>query len=202
MSLHYLITKTLASSQNTFKKIENFQFDGFPKLDIEIIRKKITFGYYQLEQAYGYLSEHFESNEDYQFLVSNNMENDEDSKIVFAKIQSRHSNSVKYKVFVRFKPNSNQLDDITWVCSCKTGKRTLGCCSHIAALIYFMAIGRFNITNIPKPGLRLKDVIIPIAYDSDENEDILGIETSSNDMIKRSLSINSEIENNPTASKK
>ncbi|RNA13597.1 vacuolar sorting-associated 13c [Brachionus plicatilis] len=198
MSLHYLIKKTLTSSQNTFKKIENIQFDGFPKLDIEIIRKKITFGYYQLEQAYGYLSEHFESNGDYQFLVSNNMENDKDSKIVFAKIQSRHLNSV----FVRFKPNSNQLDDITWVCSCKTGKRTLGCCSHVAALIYFMAIGRFNITNIPKPGLRLKDVIIPIAYDSDENEDIVGIETSSNDMIKRSLSINSEIENNPTASKK
>ncbi|RNA44582.1 vacuolar sorting-associated 13c [Brachionus plicatilis] len=116
------------------------------------------------------------------------MENDEDSKIVFAKII--------------FKPNSNQLDDITWVCSCKTGERTLGCCSHVAALIYFMAIRRFNITNIPKPGLRLKDVIIPIAYDSDENKDILGIETSSNDMIKRSLSINSEIENNPTASKK
>ncbi|RNA41796.1 disulfide-isomerase a6 [Brachionus plicatilis] len=80
--------------------------------------------------------------------------------------------------------DSKIVDDITWVCSCKTGKRTLGCCSHVAALIYFMAFGRFNITNIPKPELRLKVVIIPIAYDSDENEDIVGIETSSNDMSK------------------
>ncbi|CAF1007686.1 unnamed protein product, partial [Brachionus calyciflorus] len=44
---------------------------------VETIRKKITFGYYQLEQAYGYLYENFQSNEEYEFLISSNLENEE-----------------------------------------------------------------------------------------------------------------------------
>ncbi|CAF1031071.1 unnamed protein product, partial [Brachionus calyciflorus] len=46
----------LTSSQNLFTKIEE---------------------YYQLERAFGYLFKHFSANEDYEFLVSNNLENDE-----------------------------------------------------------------------------------------------------------------------------
>ncbi|CAF1095286.1 unnamed protein product, partial [Brachionus calyciflorus] len=101
-----------------------------------------------------------------------NLENDEDSKIVFAKIQSRHSNSLKYKIFLRFKPHSNNLDNLSWVCSSKTGKRTLGCCSHVAALIYFMGYGRYHLENIPKPGIKLKKIIIPIFNDTDDDEDV------------------------------
>ncbi|RMZ95126.1 vacuolar sorting-associated 13c [Brachionus plicatilis] len=106
-------------------------------------------------------------------------------------IQSRHSNSVKYKVFVKFKPNSNNLEDISCICSCKTGKRTLGCCSHVAALVYFMGHERFDLEKIPKPRHKIKNLIIPIFYDSDQDEDA-SINTQ-NESIKRSLSINSEI---------
>ncbi|RNA38856.1 disulfide-isomerase a6 [Brachionus plicatilis] len=101
-----------------------------------MLRKKITFGYYQLQQAYGYLSEHFDSNEDYEILVCNNLTNDEDAKIIFCMMQSRHSNQLRYKIFVRYKQNSTNIDDITRVCSCNTGKRTLGCCSHGSSVIY------------------------------------------------------------------
>ena len=41
----------LTNSQMSFTKTEDFQIDGFPKLDVETIRKKITFGYYKLNQA-------------------------------------------------------------------------------------------------------------------------------------------------------
>ncbi|CAF1124700.1 unnamed protein product [Brachionus calyciflorus] len=74
----------LTSSQNLYTKIKELQADGFPKPDVETLRKKITFGCYQLEQALRYLFEHFSANEGYEFLVSNNLENDEDSKQVFA----------------------------------------------------------------------------------------------------------------------
>ncbi|CAF1052181.1 unnamed protein product [Brachionus calyciflorus] len=153
-----LVTKSslVFNSQNSFTKIDDYKLDGFPKFDVEMIRKKITFGYYQIEQAYGYLSEHFDSNEDYEMLVSNNLASDENAKIIFCKMQSRHSNQVKYKIFISYVPNSSNIDDIGLVCNCKTGKRKLGCCSHVASVIYFMCYGRYNLPKIPKPGLKLR----------------------------------------------
>ncbi|RMZ99350.1 hypothetical protein BpHYR1_025557 [Brachionus plicatilis] len=32
-------------------------------------------------------------------------------------------------------PIVSKKKDISWICSCKTGKRTLRCCSHVAALL-------------------------------------------------------------------
>ena len=144
------------------------------------------------------MSEHFDSNEDYEILVCNYLTNDEDAKILFCKMQSRHSNQLRYKIFVRYKQNSTNVDEITWVCSYKTGKRTLGCCSHVAFVIYFMIYGRYNLSKIPRPGLKIKNFLIPIANESDQEEEV----STSNQSMKRSLSINSEIENNPQSSKK
>ncbi|CAF0826320.1 unnamed protein product [Brachionus calyciflorus] len=87
-NLERFLDLRLFNSQNSFTKIDNYKLDGFPKFEVEMIRKKITFGYYQIEQAYGYLSEHFGSNEDYEMLVSNNLAIDEYAKIIFCKMQS------------------------------------------------------------------------------------------------------------------
>jgi hypothetical protein len=49
-------------------------------------------------------------------------------------IRSRHSNSTKYNVYVKYQPNSDSVDGIEcWYCTCKTGMRTVGCCSHMAS---------------------------------------------------------------------
>ncbi|RNA11030.1 vacuolar sorting-associated 13c [Brachionus plicatilis] len=175
----------LSCSQNSFTKILNYEIDGFPKFD-------------QLQQAYGYLSEHFDSNEDYEIFVCNNLTNDEDAKIILCMMQSRHSNQLRYKIFVRYKQNSTNVDDITRVCSCKTGKRSFGCCSHVASVIYFMSYGRYNLLKIPRPGLKIKNFLIPITNESDQEEEV----STSNETMKRSLSINSEIENNLQSTKK
>ncbi|CAF0904683.1 unnamed protein product [Brachionus calyciflorus] len=138
----------MTNSQNSFVKIEDFEIQGFPRLDLDTIRKKITFGNYQLEQAYGYLAEHFEINDHYALLISERITEEQDSQIIITKIQSRHRNSM----------------------NCKTGKRALGCCSHVAAIIYFMSLGRYDLAKIPKPGL--KNVIIPITNESDDEENL------------------------------
>ncbi|RNA07946.1 vacuolar sorting-associated 13c [Brachionus plicatilis] len=166
------ISVEMKSKLRIKNNLEKYLDLGFPKLDVEIIKKKITFGRYQLEQAYGYLAEHFESNEEYKFLACENLITENAKKIIFVTIQSRHSNSVKHKVFVMFKPLSKSLNDVSWVCSCKMGKRTLGCYSHVAALVYFMGVGIYDIASIPKPGYRLKNILVPILNDSDEEGDI------------------------------
>ena len=31
-----------------------------------------------------------------------------------------------------------------WYCTCKAGMRTVGCCAHIAAVIWYLAIARYD----------------------------------------------------------
>ncbi|CAF0710173.1 unnamed protein product [Brachionus calyciflorus] len=80
------------------------------------------------------------------------------------------------------------------------GKRTLGCCSHVAALVYFMGVGIYDIASLPKPGYRLKNILVPILNGSDEEDDNSTNNTETT--IKRSISTASDIQNNPTRTKK
>ena len=117
---------------------------------------------------------------------------EEDFKIVHMEIQSRHVNRTKYKVFIRYLPHSDDLNNISWICNCKSGKRTIGCCSHIAAFIYYLANGRYQV-EIPKPGVMLNSFLVEFNRDSDESENEEENLTSS---IRRSLSIESNLISN------
>jgi hypothetical protein len=80
------------------------------------------------------------------------------SKIVYAVIKSRHSNSTKYNVYVKYQTNSNSVDAIeSWYCTCKAGMRTVGCCSHVASIIYFLSHGKY-LEHIPNPNSKLTSI--------------------------------------------
>src|SRR5687768_1642328 len=50
--------------------------------------------------------------------------------LIRAQIGSRHSNANKYNTYVSYKPNDNSYKAIDgWLCTCKSGKRTVGTCS-------------------------------------------------------------------------
>jgi hypothetical protein len=60
--------------------------------------------------------------------------------VLSAKIQSRHSESVKYRLIIVYTPNNNDVSSILgWRCSCFAGKRKVGCCSHIACVIFYLS---------------------------------------------------------------
>ncbi len=57
-----------------------------------------------------------------------------------AQIQSRHRNAVKYDLYIQYNPQN-----ITgWYCKCPNGSRVVGCCAHIASVIYYLAFARYN----------------------------------------------------------
>ncbi|CAF0965241.1 unnamed protein product [Brachionus calyciflorus] len=118
----------------------------------------------KLEQAYGYLAEHFESNEDYELLINTKIFEEAENKIIFTKIH--------LKVLTIFHGSST------------------------VAVIYFMSCGRYYIANIPKPGYRINNVLIPITNDSDGDEIFEEPTTSNGILLKRSLSYESETQNN------
>ncbi len=107
----------------------------FPKLTKELIQSEITFGSYQLRQSLGYLDEHFKNGK-YDIMISKDIEDFQDGKLIYAHIQSRHKNNTKYKCYVKYLPFVNDKSGVNaWYCTCPNGNRTVGCCVHLTSII-------------------------------------------------------------------
>ena len=111
--------------------IDAFEIFDFPKLTIDEIRKHVTFGTYQINQSYGYLAEHFKINGKYTILIEKENQQVNGDKLICVEIQSRHSNAVKYKLYIRYPPNNETertdislVERLTSSCTCNSGLRT------------------------------------------------------------------------------
>lgn len=97
-------------------------------------------------------------------------------EIIKIQIRSRHRNSKTYNCYVQYKPNSIGYGGIErWCCECPNGKRTVGCCSHVAAVVFYLSNGRYK-SKIINPAeilteLFSEDDTVPvIAEDSDDDD--------------------------------
>lgn len=106
--------------------------DDFPALSLVQLRQ-ITFGPYQLERAKYYAKEHLNESGDFRFDLCK-----VERGLLRCQIQSRHSNALKYNLAVKY--NSQSI--IEYCCSCTPGQRTVGCCSHVATILWFLGYGR------------------------------------------------------------
>jgi hypothetical protein len=87
--------------------------------------------------------------------------NNDESKIITTKIQSRHRSNKEFRVYVQYIPTSEieKFEAIqSWYCECKNGSRTLGCCCHIASLLYYLSFARHQENNLHKPAQFLSDI--------------------------------------------
>jgi len=107
----------------------------FPTLTEEEIATLITCGTYQIEQAKHYTDEHINSQGGFEFFVHKSA-----NDLIRARVQSRHKNATKYFVWVEFSKKA-----ITgWYCQCKAGARMVGCCAHVATLVWYFAYARLS----------------------------------------------------------
>jgi hypothetical protein len=137
-----LLSRSFVKS-NPFVEVASEDLQDFPRLTSKEIEMNITFGEYQLEQGIGYIREHLDKNGDIKLLLSQTELNSDSRRIVFCKLHSRHKSSTIYKVYLLYNPSDKTVESIfEWYCTCKVGARTLGCCSHVAALIYYLAFWR------------------------------------------------------------
>ena len=173
------------------KPVNTLELFDFPSFDLSDIKTHITLGSYQLEQSYSYLHEHFNKNGEHSMLISDNILNENEYKILSAEVQSRHSQSTKYKVYLKYLPNSTDSSELSWCCNCMTGSRTVGCCTHVAMFIYYLSYGKY-LTDLPRPGYTLDNFFTDQDYHSSDGEQ----EYSSNlnterlsQTLKRSCSI-------------
>ena len=88
-------------SGEKFLKLESYNLNDFPKMDPNEFRKKITFGWYQINQCLGYIAEHLDEKGDFEFHIENSIDKEGSLNVVSCKFFSRHSNNYEYSVYVK-----------------------------------------------------------------------------------------------------
>ncbi|KAK7871247.1 hypothetical protein R5R35_007536 [Gryllus longicercus] len=127
-------------------------------------------GSYQLSQAISYLGEMLDDNNSLSLAFLK-----EEPGIVRFEVKSRHIKSKIYKCYIHYDVDDVGLDAIKgYCCSCANGLRTIGCCSHVAALVYHLSYGRY-LSKIIRPSEVLTNVfdinnVCPV-IDEDSDED-------------------------------
>eukprot|EP00732_Lithocolla_globosa_P005480 Lithocolla_globosa_v1_NODE_5693_length_1200_cov_12.183406.p1 type:complete len:195 gc:universal NODE_5693_length_1200_cov_12.183406:739-155(-) len=107
----------------------------FPKFDSPVeIEKKITYGPYQLEQAKKYSDQHLTKDGTYKIQLHKQAKD-----LLRVRVHSRHKTSKTYYTWIEYKKKVTG-----WCCSCKPGKRTVGCCAHVASVVWFLGYARHN----------------------------------------------------------
>lgn len=73
-------------------------------------------------------------------------------------LQSRHSSRNKYSSFILLSKENNSHKIIEWYCFCKSGARTMGCCSHVMTCIWYLGWGRHNDEILNDPARNLDEI--------------------------------------------
>ncbi|XP_057329865.1 uncharacterized protein LOC130670476 [Microplitis mediator] len=162
-------TNRWARRKVPFATITSDILTDFPELTKQELKILFT-GSYQMSQAVSYLAEMMDENGTiilYYLKITPN--------ILKFQVRSRHINSKTYYCFVEYQPDKNNISGITrYCCNCANGRRTVGCCSHIAAIIYHLSHARY-LAQIVKPAEILSclfiDEKVSVVINEDSHED-------------------------------
>ena len=165
----YVETNKLNRKSAIFTRIENAKEVKFPQLTPSQV-KSITLGSYQLKRANGYLIEHFNKEPKRWFEIAK--EEIEGKSLIRAKLQSRHRNSKDYFIYITY----TEEEVSEWYCSCFSGARTVGCCSHVAAIIFYFSTGAKIPHGIHKADYYLsqfrKTSLVVISNEDNDDDDV------------------------------
>lgn len=142
---------------------------------------RIALGTYQLKQARSYLQLHYNKNDgNFPVFVCN-----EEAckryceklgtpqsilKLVLINMKSRYVSAKVHATYVLFDLNKAGVNSIIgYTCSCLTGLRTIGCCSHTLTLIYYLCNKDVDKVKLPSACM---DNFFGIDLNSDVDSDV------------------------------
>ena len=101
----------------------------------------MNLGVYQIKQNSGYNNAEVEDRSaERDFYIAK-----EEPTLLRAKLFSRHRNQKEYTLFIKSVPDGTGHESIHgWYCNCISGSRTLGMCSHVCAVIWYLSIDRYE----------------------------------------------------------
>lgn len=153
--------ENLLRRHGRFVSLENNHIPDFPRLTLEYLRD-LTVGTYQLKLAPSYIQDttQRERNDDLQIDVANQLAN-----TIRLRIWSRFQNRVKHQIWIEY---GHEI--IGYYCTCKSGARTVGTCSHVASVLWFLGYSRFE-NNIKYPSPKLLEHIADAANRHNNHHD-------------------------------
>lgn len=135
-----------------FQMFSSSDITDFPQLSESELKLLFT-GSYQLGQAISYLAELLDENGAFKMAYVKDQ-----TKLLKIQVQSRHISKKVYRCFLKYHPEAEGIHTIQqYCCECANGLRTVGCCSHVAAVIYYLSHGRY-LSKIPRPNERLSSL--------------------------------------------
>lgn len=153
----------------TFQIVSSDDIQDFPEMTERDLKVMFT-GAYQLAQAVSYLAEMMDKSDQIKLEFVKDQSN-----ILKVRVPSRHVSRTTYRCFLEYKPNSIGFSGlIRYYCECDNGSRTVGYCSHVAAIVYYLSHARY-LSRILRPAEILSEIFkktnhIPV-IDSDSEED-------------------------------
>lgn len=138
----------------------------FPHLSINDLQL-IALGTYQIKQAKSYVGEHLrvhgmftlEVCRDLTRFQSTNVQGI-DPFILRAKLKSRHIGNRSYFVYIATGRGLQGRQAILgYFCFCAAGKRTLGCCSHVMTILWYLGYSRHQ-SHFEAPAAFLDNLLI------------------------------------------
>lgn len=176
----------IVESESVEKLIRNKSYCSFidflacPRLSIADL-EMVSFGTYQVQQARCYLSNHMDVhgngwtifqffNEDVQLVCKTLINPDMTPLLLMANIKSRFISKKVHRTFVLLNTIGEKHECVVaYSCSCKSGDRTVGCCSHIMSILYLVT--QPNVKEISKHLDNVFDATTFNEQDEEEEDD-------------------------------
>ncbi|CAD6225194.1 GSCOCG00011826001-RA-CDS, partial [Cotesia congregata] len=123
--------------KSMLKPLTAFELLDFLRLSEDQLKIFFT-GSYQFSQALSYLAELLDEQNNLSIQYVKSAPN-----IIKAKVKSKHKNSKVYRIYIDYISNGTDYNSIQrYCCDCPNGNRKVGCCSYVAAIIYYLSYGR------------------------------------------------------------
>ena len=141
-----------------WEPLEANELVDFPLISEDEMRD-ITVGIYQLKQAPSYTFEHLSEEGRYEIVRHHTMHD-----LIRVRIHSRFRNqeSQSHNVYIQYRPGRRGAGGIAhYACTCICGKRTLGTCSHVASVLWYLGFGRHQL-GYKYPAAHIADNVLAI----------------------------------------
>ncbi|CAF4548119.1 unnamed protein product, partial [Didymodactylos carnosus] len=79
--------------------------------------------------------------------------------ILRCRIQSRHHNSVKYRLCIEYDQEDDDNPIVDKFCQCESGSRTIGCCAHVSTILWYLGFARHTEWKPPPHGRKLNEEV-------------------------------------------
>lgn len=172
--------ENLNVKRSHFERLEIANLEYFPNLILNNLYIYIC-GTYQLKQAASHCADHINENGDFEFQIAKTsffidyqrygFKIQYNSILLQVRQRSRHSMNNKYFCYVLIDKSKIGLSSIIGhTCTCKVRLKVVGCCSHIAMILWYFGFVR-NQPSIKAPAEYLTGILSDEMYQSSDNSD-------------------------------